>query len=142
LVAVRGDDVATQEMRADSSSSLTAAQLLEASGVEPELLNKILSLSLVVSSMHEGEVAYSALDVSVVQAAASLLRGGVDARLLGALRRVVEREVGIIDDMTADLRGSSSTAAEMTSVRLDVAAEIETLRAGLFERALAQYLEL
>lgn len=121
---------------------LSANQLLEVSHVEPELLNRILSLGLVTPSSRSGESTFSRLDVGIVQAAATLLRSGADPRLLGALRRVVERQVGIIDDLTADLRGGTSTAAEVTAVQLAVTRDVETLRAELFQRALSDFLNL
>jgi len=143
-LVVLGDDATIPEAEpADESfEGMSANQLLEVSGVEPDLLNKILSLALVTPMTRRGTSTFSALDVRVVQMSASLLRGGTEPRLLGALRRVVEREVGIIDDLTADLRGSSSTVSEVTAVRLDVAGEIEMLRAELFERALSEYLDI
>ena len=69
-----------------------------------------------------------------------MLRNGADARLLGALRRVVERQVGILDDLTADLRGTTSTPSEVAAVKRDVARDVESLRAGLFERDLNEFL--
>lgn len=142
LVAVPDDDAPD-----DSASPVTAYedrmsanQLLEVSRVEPELLNKILSLGLLTPSSHDGEVTFSTHDVVIVQAASTLLRGGADPRLLGALRRVVERQVGIIDDLTADLRGGTSTSSEVTSVRREIAGDVEALRAALFERELSDFL--
>lgn len=141
LRAVSGDS-AGQSPPDAAPGSMSANQLLEASAVEPDLLNKILALGLVTPVTRGSETTFNAGDVRVVQAAASLLRSGAEPRMLGSLRRVVEREVGIIDDLTADLRGGPSTDQEIVAVKLDVAREIETLRAELFERALNEYLGL
>lgn len=122
--------------------SLSTQQLMEASQVEPEVLNKILSLGLVGPQGVEGPARFDSLDVVIVRAAATLLRSGADPRLLGALRRVVERQVGILDDLTADLRGGPSTSGEVAAVRRAVARDVEELRAGLFERALTDFLNL
>lgn len=119
---------------------LSANDVLAASGVEPELMNKILSLGLVTPVVHDGHNTYGPLDVDIVLASADLLRGGADARLLGALRRVVERQIGILDDLTADVRGSSTSASEVASVKRDVASDLELLRARLFERALDDFI--
>ncbi len=124
------------------SERMSANQLLTASGVEPEVLNKILSLGLLRPVGQGSVTTFDALDVTIVRAAATLLRAGADPRALGALRRVVEREVGIIDDLTQDLRVGSSTNAEVAAVQRNVALEIEELRAGLFERALHDFLQL
>ncbi len=134
------DDAERASATDSTASSMSVNQLLEASAVEPDLLNKILSLGLVTPVTRGSETTFSAIDVRVVQAAASLLRSGAEPRMLGSLRRVVEREVGIIDDLTADLRGGPSTDQEIIAVKLDVAREIEVLRAELFERALNEYL--
>ena len=142
LVAVPDDDAPDDSASPVSAFAdrMSANQLLEESRVEPELLNKILSLGLLTPSSHDGDVAFSTHDIVIVQAAAALLRGGADPRLLGALRRVVERQVGIIDDLTADLRGGTSTSSEVTFVRREVAGDVEALRAALFERELSDFL--
>jgi DNA-binding transcriptional MerR regulator len=148
LTAVRDDEVDGNTGRASEAGAdqgqghLSANQLLEASRVEPEVLNKIISLGLLSSANHGGTSSFDSLDVVIVQAAAALLRSGADPRLLGALRRVVERQVGIIDDLTADLRGGSSTPSEVAAVQRGVAGEVEALRTGLFERALNDFLNL
>ncbi|MDE3065269.1 MAG: hypothetical protein KGJ36_06335, partial [Acidobacteriota bacterium] len=67
---------------------------------------------------------------------------GVDARFLGSLRRVVEREVGVIEDLTEPLRSASRRLSRDQAQRemQAVAAEVEALRALLLERALSSYL--
>jgi len=125
---------------ATSSERLSVNQLLAVSGIEPELLNKILALGLVAPVSREGVGTFDSYDVAIVQSAATLLRNGADVRLLGALRRVVERQVGILDGLTADLRAGTSTPGEVTAAKWDVARDVESLRAGLFERALNDYL--
>lgn len=136
------NDVVGDSQGAPAPERMTVNQLLEASHVEPEVLNKILALGLLSPVSHGATTTFDSLDVAIVQAAATLLRSGADPRLLGALRRVVEREVGIIDDLTADLRGGSSTPDEVATVQRGVAYEVEVLRAGLFERALDDFLNL
>lgn len=131
-----GDDPPSGNHRAQR---LSANDVLATSGVEPELMNKILSLGLVTPVVHDGHNTYGPHDVDIVLASAVLLRDGADARLLGALRRVVERQIGILDDLTADLRGSSSTASEVASVKREVANDLELLRVRLFERALNDF---
>ncbi len=121
---------------------MSVNQLLEVSRVEPEVLNKILALGLLSPMSHGAATSFDSLDVAIVQAAATLLRSGADPRLLGALRRVVEREVGIIDELTSDLRGGSSTSDEVATAQRGAAYEVEVLRAGLFERALNDFLNL
>ena len=143
LVAVPNDTTSAPTDADDSANEkLSVNHLLVVSGVEPELLNKILSLGLVSPVSRNGVSAFNSYDVVIVQSAATLLRNGADARLLGALRRVVERQVGILDDLTADLRGGTSTPSEVAGAKWDVARDVESLRAGLFERALNDFLNL
>ena len=139
LVAVPDDPTSAPT---DADDQLSVNQLLVVSGVEPELLNKILSLGLVSPVSRDGVSAFDSYDVTIVQSAATLLRNGADVRLLGALRRVVERQVGILDDLTADLRGGTSTPSEVAGAKWDVARDVESLRAGLLERALNHFLDL
>ena len=142
LTVVRDNEADDDASAVRVQGHLSANQLLEASRVEPEVLNKIISLGLLNPANYGGSSSFDSLDVAIVQAAAALLRSGADPRLLGALRRIVERQVGIIDDLTADLRGGSSTSSEVTTVQRGVAREVETLRTGLFERALNDFLNL
>jgi DNA-binding transcriptional MerR regulator len=141
LVAVRSGD-APLESATDATieERLSANQLLERSQIEPEALNRILALGLITAVTRDGEGTFDALDVRVVQSAAVLLRGGADPRLLGALRRVVERELGIVDGVTGELRATNTTPEEIVGVKLEVARDIEALRAALFEQALTQYI--
>ncbi len=134
------NDEATPVDPVERLEGLSANGLLSASGVEPEMLNKVLALGLVVPDTLDAQRPYRRLDVAVVRAAASLLRDGADPRLLGALRRVVERQVGILDDLTSDLRGSAGTPEEVRTVKAEVARDVEALRAGLLDRALADFL--
>ena len=141
LVAVPDDAGSSSvEESAIVDEQLNVNQLLAVSGVGPELLNKILALGLVAPVSRDGVSSFNSFDVNIVHAAAALLRNGADARLLGALRRVVERQVGILDDLTADLRGTTSTPSEVAAVKRDVARDVESLRAGLFERDLNEFL--
>jgi hypothetical protein len=120
----------------------TTSELLATTGLSPEEFNQIYALGLVSAVTVNGETSFSALDVRIAAHSRALLARGVDARLLGSLRRVAEREVGVIDDLTAPLRQlpgeySPEQAREIT---LEVAREAATLRNVLLERELNEYL--
>ena len=132
------DEQSTQS----GETGMSTNQLLETCHVEPEVFNRILALGLISPANSQAGTMFDSLDVVIVRAAAALLRSGADSRLLGALRRVVERQVGILDELTADLRAGSSTPSEIVAVRRSVARDVEDLRASLFERALADFLDL
>jgi hypothetical protein len=71
-----------------------------------------------------------------------LLTRGVEVRLLGSLRRNVEREVGVVEDLTQPLRapGSHVSAEHAHEVVAAVASEVAALRVLLLERTLGEYL--
>jgi DNA-binding transcriptional MerR regulator len=117
-------------------------ELLATTGLSPEEFNQILSLGLVTPVVGEGGTSYSALDVRIAAFSRALLARGVDARLLGSLRRIVEREIGVIDELTLALRQSTRELSreQILSVTADVASEVAALRGVLVERELSAYL--
>jgi DNA-binding transcriptional MerR regulator len=134
---------AHEESSAPVKEYFTTNELLATTGLEPEEFNQIQALGLVTPVVLDGETVYGALEVRVAAHARSLLARGVDVRLLGALRRVAERELGVVDDLTFPLRqiGSSYTRDEVLAITADVAREVAALRAVLVERELAHYLQ-
>ncbi len=130
------------EVSAPVKEYFTANELLATTGLRPEEFNQIQALGLVTPVVFDGETMYGALDVRVAAHSRALLTRGVDIRLLGSLRRIAEREVGVIDDLTAPLRqlGSARTSAEISVITSDVAREVAALRSVLLERELTAYL--
>jgi hypothetical protein len=88
------------------------------------------------------EIAFTEGDVRIATAVNALLERGLDIRLLGSVRRVAEREIGLIDDLSAPLRtrGSGLTSDQVQGVAVELAGEVAALRALLYERALSDYL--
>ena len=126
----------------DSSDPVTVPELCEMAGLSDAELSSLVELGLVHPRTQARETVFSALDARVAAAAAVLVRRGVDVRLLGALRRMVERELGVVDDLTEPLRGPASTVAPSAAGRVvaQVAAEVAALRTVLYERELGEYL--
>jgi DNA-binding transcriptional MerR regulator len=119
----------------------SANDLLATTGLSPEEFNQLLALGLVSSVYVNGEACFSALDVRVAAHSRSLLNRGVEPRLLGSLRRVAEREIGVIDDLTFPLRqGTEHSVDQVRAISADVAREVAALRNVLVERELNQYL--
>ncbi|MGC8510224.1 MAG: MerR family transcriptional regulator [Acidimicrobiales bacterium] len=125
-----------------STDPVTAPELCEMAGLSDGELASLVALGLVHPRTQGRETVFSAVDARVAAAAGVLVRRGVDVRLLGALRRVVERELGVVDDLTEPLRGPASTVAPAAAGRVvaQVAAEVAGLRAVLYERELGEYL--
>ncbi len=119
----------------------TTNDLLATTGLSPEEFNQLLALGLVSSVYVNGEACFSALDLRVAAHSRSLLNRGVEPRLLGSLRRVAEREIGVIDDLTFPLRqGSEYSVDQVRAITADVAREVAALRNVLLERELHEYL--
>jgi MerR HTH family regulatory protein len=120
----------------------STGELLATTGLSPEEFNQIYALGLVSVVLVNGETAFSALDVRVAAHSRALLSRGVDARLLGSLRRVAEREIGVIDDLTSPLRqmGNDYSPEQVRQITADVAREVGALRNVLVERELNEYL--
>jgi hypothetical protein len=120
----------------------TTAELLATTGLSPEEFNQIHALGLVIAMYLHGETVFRALDVRVAAHSRALLARGIDARLLGSLRRVAEREIGVIDDLTIPLRQLSSdySPEQAREITGEVAREVAALRNVLVERELNNYL--
>jgi len=139
-------DGATPSTRTSSTSAsreyLTTQEFLKSTDLDDAAVNQLMSMGLLVPTNIGGDTVFTQFDVRVAQCAAVLLARGVDARLLGSLRRVVERELGVVDDLTEPLRRLGGRISESTSQRVAtaVASEVAALRAVLYERALAEFL--
>jgi hypothetical protein len=105
-------------------------------------VTQLESLGLLAPVMIARKPAFTALDVRVAGAISGLLGRGVDVRLLGSLRRNVEREIGVIDDLAQPLRVRvrQVRARGANDVAASVATEVAVLRSILMERALGEYL--
>jgi hypothetical protein len=147
LTVVASSDVDESPGHDDDQSArvkeyFSPAELLATTGLSPEEFNQIHALGLVSAVLVNGETAFSALDVRVAAHSRALLSRGVDARLLGSLRRVAEREIGVIDDVTSPLRqvGNEYSPEQVRLITAEVAREVGALRNVLVERELAEYL--
>jgi DNA-binding transcriptional MerR regulator len=125
-----------------SEQYFTTSEFLESCDLEASAVNQLVSLGLLAPVTVANETAFTGLDVRIAQRAAPLIERGVDVRLLGSLRRVVEREIGILEDLTQPLRGQGSgLSADQAHEAVEaVALELSALRAELFTRALREYL--
>jgi DNA-binding transcriptional MerR regulator len=121
----------------------TTSELLSTTGLTPEEFNQLQSLGLIVPVVIDNETMYGAVEIRVAALSRALLARGVDARLLGSLRRIAEREVGVIDELTLPLRqvGCELSRSEILEISAEVAREVTALRSVLVEREIAQYLQ-
>jgi len=121
---------------------LTTQEFLNSTNLDAPSVNQLIAMGLLAPLRINGQTAFSDFDVRVANGAGALLTRGVDCRHLGSLRRIVEREVGVIDDLTEPLRqaGSRPPSDQARDETLAVASEVALLRSVLLERALLGYL--
>jgi hypothetical protein len=121
---------------------LMTAEFLGATGLASAVVTQLHALGLLAPVLLGNEIAYTEFDLRVAAVAVILLERGVDVRLLGSLRRVAVREIGLIDDLSAPLhsKGSGLSGEQARSVTVELAAEVASLRSVLYERALQDYL--
>lgn len=125
-----------------SKQFYSTSEFMSATGLEAVTVNELIAVGLVAPETVARETAFTALDVRVAIAAGVLMARGVDARRLATLRRVVEREIGIVDEWTMPLRQPGSAIERDAALELtrSVVADAAALRAVLYERARAEYL--
>lgn len=135
VVAATGDD-------AIGAHFISTSEFLDVTGLTLAQVNQLHALGLLSPSSLANATVFSDADVRVATTANSLLQRGLDIRLLGSLRRVAEREIGVLDDLSAPLRsrGSGLSDEQALSVTCELASDVAALRALLYERALAAYL--
>ena len=132
----------TEATTSGEQQFFSKSEFLSTTGVDPATLTQLHVLGLLAPVLLGREVVFTEYDMQVATLAQGLLDRGLDIRLLGSLRRVAEREIGVIDDLSAPLRSkwSGCTAEQTQSSTVEVAAEIGALRSVLYERALQDYL--
>lgn len=125
-----------------TSSYLTLNEFLKTTGLDEECVIQLEMLGLLTPALVANEVVFTNLDARIAGAVNVLLTRGVEVRLLGSLRRNVEREVGVVEDLTQPLRapGSHVSAEHAHEVVAAVASEVAALRVLLLERTLGEYL--
>jgi DNA-binding transcriptional MerR regulator len=130
------------EPRETSSPFLSTSEFVGLTGLSSSALHQLHALGVLAPVMVGTEVAFTESDLRVASAVSALLERGLDIRLLGSVRRVAEREIGLIEDLSAPLRsrGSGLTNDQAQGVTLELAGEVAALRALLYERALSDYL--
>ena len=82
---------------------------------------------------------FSDVDVRIGYSLSGLIDRGVDVRILSALRRVVDREVGVLEDIIAS-QPSLKSADGAREVATELAGELGQLRGALHERTLNKFL--
>jgi DNA-binding transcriptional MerR regulator len=125
-----------------TSPYLSTSEFVGATGLSSSVLHQLHALGVLAPVKIGNDIAFTECDVRVATVVNSLLERGLDIRLLGSVRRVAEREIGLLDDLSMPLRskGSGLTSDQAQGVTVELAGEVAALRALLYERALTDYL--
>jgi DNA-binding transcriptional MerR regulator len=145
LSVVRDEEEPTESSPAPQLAAVqywTLHEFLEMTGLNEHSVFQLQTLGLLVPAIVANEIVFTGVDVRVADAVGALLARGVEVRLLGSLRRTVERELGVIEDLTQPLRDPANnvTADQAHDVVAAVAVEVGVLRSLLLERTLDEYL--
>ncbi len=134
-----GDD----DPGADEVQYCSATEFQDRTGLDPATILHLQSLGLLAPVSIDRQTTFTTFDLRVADVVQLLLQRGVDARLLAPLRRVGERELGVVEDVTQPLwaKGSDVSMEKARTISEEVAAEVARLRAVLYERSLADYLD-
>lgn len=110
---------------------LTRRELSHASGLQIDLLDALVTYGLLHPD-REGH--FTAAAVPIATAAADLAAYGVEPRHLRAFRAAADREIGLVEQVVAPLKGRADDAAGRTRTRFlrhCIALHIALVRAGL-----------
>ena len=126
----------------ETPASYTIGEFLAAARLERADFDHLRALGFFAPISRGRDVLYTAADLRVATTVRSLLARGADLRLLGSVRRIAEREVAMVEDLTTALRakGSEVEPAEARAITAEVARAVATLRGELYERAMNEYL--
>lgn len=110
---------------------LTRRELSQTSGLHMDLLDALVTYNLLRSD-REGH--FSAAAVPIATAAADLAAYGVEPRHLRAFRTAADREIGLVEQVVAPLKGRADNTAARTRARFlrhCIALHTALVRAGL-----------
>lgn len=117
------------------------SEFLERSGLSAAELNTLIAHSIVVAGVRGRDQFLRSSDLAVASASATLFRSGGDVRLLSGLRRIVEREIGVLGDLTASTRLATRDEAERTAHIERMQVNLAALRDAFYQRELHDFLE-
>jgi DNA-binding transcriptional MerR regulator len=114
--------------------TMALAEFMERSGLDGDTMAKLIAHGIVTPGIRGRDQFLRASDLEVATASAALLRNGADLRLLAGLRRIVEREAGIVQDLTASLRRAGRDTDETQRVVAATQRDVAALREAFMAR--------
>lgn len=126
--ALVGIDLPDAEgLRPLAKLKLTASELLEAAGAEPQQLAECQSFGLIDQQASH----FGADDVAILKNVALLAAFGIEARHLRPFKMAADREVGLVEQVVAPLRKQSEGGQKAEDVSREVAALTAALHIAL-----------
>jgi DNA-binding transcriptional MerR regulator len=123
-----------------TSTRLSEGELLGASGLNSTQLRELVTYGYLCPRMVAGRIIFDECDLIIAKRYRALAIRGVDIRHLQPLKRIVERQVNLLSDLTSPLRqhGEQKGVNVIDEVRR-VHDEIAALRSALLTRALQEH---
>ena len=126
-------------MTSGPTKYFTLREFSIATGLDVDVINQLQTAGLIISSNVANDTVFTDVDVRIGYALSNLIDRGVEVRILASLRRVVDREVGVLEDIL-NSQPSLKSADGAKEQAGELASEIGVLRSVLLERALSQFL--
>ncbi|MEO7060425.1 MAG: MerR family transcriptional regulator [Lapillicoccus sp.] len=124
-----------RELRATTALLLTGSELREASGLDQETFESLVTFGLLRPGVGDH---FDANALAVARAAAALAGFGVEGRHLRAFRTAVDREVGLVEQVTSTPRGGrSSSESDHADQVAEVLRQCLALHTALVKAALS-----
>ncbi len=133
-------DTTTPEPVDGMNGRISFLALASQRGVDPEVVNRLVALGALSPRIVDGETTVEEADVRIALAATALYRAGADLRVVTSVRRLVERELGVVEESAGDLRHRVG-ADEARRAMSQLAREIASLRDAVYERELSHLLD-
>ena len=122
------------------AARLTEDELATATGLSAQQIRELVSYGFLAPREMAGRFMFDECDVMIARRFSALGERGVDARHLQPLKRVVDRQVDLLSDLTAPLRRQRERAGvDVMDDDRRIHDEIAALRSALLTRALQEY---
>jgi DNA-binding transcriptional MerR regulator len=132
-----GDGLPTARTMGETSSlRLSRKEILAAAEVEESFLAQLEEFGLVAAP--KGRIPYTRDDLVVIQMAKELAQFGLEPRHLRAFRTAADREIGVVEQVLAAVRGGrdASATARADELEAEIAALSVRLHVALVRAAL------
>ncbi len=124
----RGADLAVSRRAGSVDAAvrdLSQDELIETSGIAPELLKELVEFGIVTPKRTNGQSTFDETDLEIVRAAAELSRFGVAGRNLRVFRTSADREAALLEQLVgASLRSRSQARRKEAVENLESLAAI------------------